>query len=133
MPGCNKRPRKKNVSNGSKAGRAGRQMERRGPAIGNQAQASFLKHQADNRWPEQAVLDKYAELNAKKHQPSRQIKKPNRLGFPLMEQAMHGINGTVIVGKLLTAACLKFKRVKRHPGWILETTYNMKGRPIEVI
>jgi len=33
----------------------------------------------------------------------------------------------------LTAASMKVKRVKRYPGWILQTTYNLKNRPLQFI
>ena len=135
MPGCNKRARKKNVSSGMKAIRAATFTKgggaRHKPMVANQAHADFMGAQERDRWPEQIVADKYAELNRKKHVPSRGSKKPSTLGFPLMEQAMsHGLKDLT---RLLIAASLKTKRVKRHPGWILQRVYNLKNRPIEIL
>jgi hypothetical protein len=39
----------------------------------------------------------------------------------------------VTLDKLLTAASLKVKRVKRYPNWVLQTVYNLGRRPLQFI
>ena len=84
-----------------------------------------------NRWPTSDQESMYFEMNTdnkQRNQPARgRIKQPV-LPFPLMESV-----DLVVLDKLLTAASMTAKRVRRYPGWILQTVYNLKSRPIEFI
>lgn len=141
---ADKRSRKKHVSSGArKAARTERQLGRRSRPIANQAHRSFLKIQDRDRVPDDDVCDKYASLNKKKHQPGPGRSRPAPLGMPLLEALLtspnpadwkvHEQESCKNVIKLLVAASLKIKRVKRHPGWILQRTYNHKNRPITIV
>jgi len=90
-----------------------------------QNDVDFLK---TNRWPTQEQEAKYAELNqAKQPRGQKKIRQPE-LPFALLESIP-----AKQLDKLLTAASFKLKKVKRYPGWVLQRTYNLKGRPIEII
>jgi hypothetical protein len=105
------------------------------PIIANQAVADFLKTQGRDRRPTRETGDTYALLNRKRHVPGKPGRKPEQLGFPLLESLMEHTNpkNRWAVKMLLVAASLKVKRVKRHPGWVLQRTYNLKNRVIEII
>lgn len=114
-----------------KAARAGKNCAPRANLKpGDVTGENFIRMQQFNRWPTQETEDKYFELNnAKKprHRPANRVKPP-QLGFPLLEQA----DGPALQ-RLLVAASLSVKKVKRWPGWVLQRTYNLKNRPIEII
>jgi hypothetical protein len=99
---------------------------------------SFLRSQDLLRRPTKDTGDLYAKLNKQRFVPGQvgaSKREPSRLGFPLLEAlAFHENPKTVdAIATLLVAASLKVKRVKRHPGWVLQRTYNLKNRPIEII
>jgi len=110
---------------------------RRKPATANKAHADFLKIQARDRFPSAFSGDIYFEMSKdRKNRPTRSNKpRPSPLGMPLLESLAFHTNPACVknTAKLLLAASLKIKRVKRHPGWFLERVYNLKDRPIEVI
>jgi hypothetical protein len=141
MPGCNKTARKKKVSSGARKARAIREGANQGShkrPIADEAVMSFLRSQDLLRWPLKDTADLYAKLNRQRHvagQAGGSKRVPSSLGFPLLETlAFHENPKTVdAVATLLVAAALKVKRVKRHPGWVLQRTYNLKNRPIEII
>lgn len=88
-----------------------------------------------DKWPEDWQLDLYHDLNNSKFNTGRrrdpEIKvrvKPPVFPFALLESVEpHTLD------KLLTAASIAVKKVKRYPGWILQNTYNLKSRPIQII
>jgi len=132
MAGCNKRTRARKTSSGKRrAGRTGKNLGRRSSPIADPVKLAFLKGQDNGRWPSDETCDKYAKLNREKKVKGRPGKNLAPLGFPLMEAAM--AHGTASLEKLLIAASLKVKRVKRHPGWVLQRTYNLKNRIIEIV
>jgi hypothetical protein len=77
-------------------------------------------------------------LKSKQSWPKRgdSIKK-NRRGIRPMESGFTMLDALIDKGKavhtLLTAASLKLKKVRRHPGYVLIRTYNLKNRPITII
>lgn len=112
-----------------------RNMPRRGKATGNAAHADFLKIQPRDRHPGQAERDKAFEM-LKDRPTSGPVKKsPSPLPMPLLESlAFHTNPNTVkATARLLIAACLKVKNTRRHPGWVLQRTYNMKNRVVEIV
>jgi hypothetical protein len=89
----------------------------------------FIRHQAANRWPDEPTMIKAQELAVKKHQRGRAKTKPMDQGFTLLDMLIDNSN----LPKLLLAASLKLKKVRRYPGYVLERTYNLKSRPIQII
>lgn len=115
----------------AKLRREGKNRKRRGPATEDEFGLRYLKDQANDRWPEDRQCDLYFELNTTKKavgRPSRGRIKPPTVEFALLES----IDARTL-DILLTAASLKVKRVKRNPGWVLQRTYNLKNRPIQII
>lgn len=88
------------------------------------------KYELNKRqWPSKEQEQAYFEMNAKNHPAARGGGiKPPVFEFALMESIPANQ-----LDKLLTASSLTVKRVKRYPGWILQRTYNLKNRPIEII
>ena len=123
--------RAKKTSSGVGKNRAGKNVSRRTRVPADPVVDQFIRHQAANRWPSQATEAMYFELNndktKKDPRPAKRIKPP-RFEFALMESIK-----PEILDKLLTAASMKIKRVKRYPGWILQQTYNLKNRPLQFI
>lgn len=130
-----KKKRASKTSSGARKARAGRYDHGNGPSrkapIADHETAAFLKAQSRDRWPTEETKVQYYTLNLAKEKRGPSRKRPSPLGLPLMEQAMG--HGTKEIARLLTAASLKMKRVRRHPGWILVRTYNLKTRPIEIV
>jgi hypothetical protein len=127
---ANKRTRKKRTSSGARKNRAGKNLGRRGPAVADQAESSFLKRQALHRWPTEATMIKaYEMIKAKRPRSNPGKAKPARVGFTLLDMVID----RPATQKLLVAASLKLKRVRRFPGYILIKTYNLKSRPIQII
>jgi hypothetical protein len=84
----------------------------------------------NHRWPTQESEALYFELNTSKqaiNRPAKRIRPP-ALPMPLLESI-----DPVTLDKLLTAASLKVKRVKRYPNWVLQTVYNLGRRPLQFI
>ena len=82
-------------------------------------------------WPTSDQENMYFEMNTAKkqrNQPARGRIQPPTQSFSLMESI-----DPVVLDKLLTAASMTVKKVRRYPGWILQTVYNLKSRPIEFI
>lgn len=127
--------RKGHVSSGKRAKRAARQENGNGPSrkrpIADQAGMNFLRHQAEYRWPSEETMIKAAELSKEKIKRGAPKKPMARMGFPLLEQAL--ATSTKAVQTLLVASSLKIKNVRRHPGWVLQRTYNLKNRPIVIV
>lgn len=96
--------------------------------MANKTAEMFIRRQSHDRWPEKTTEDIYAELNKKKQPRGRAKIKPPALGFALLESIP-----AAQLDKLLTAASFKLKRVKRYPGWILQRTYKLGNRPIQII
>jgi hypothetical protein len=120
--------RKSRESSGArKFGKANR--NRRGRAIAKGPEANLIRHQSDHRWPDKETLEKAGELAMKKQPRSRAKSKPMQLGFSLLDLCIDKAS----THKLLLAASLKIKKVKRYPGYVLERVYNLKGRVIELI
>jgi len=123
--------RAKKTSSGVGKNRAGKNVSRRTRVPADLAGEQFIRHQAESRWPTQATEALYFELNndktKKDPRPANRIKPP-RFEFALLESIKPDV-----LDKLLTAASMKVKRVKRYPGWILQTTYNLKNRPLQFI
>jgi hypothetical protein len=100
--------------------------------IAKPAEAAFLKSQDLNAWPSKESGDLYASLNRDKPAKRPENKKPvGRFNFSLLELAIE--SSAKELNKLLTAAALKLKPVRRPPGFILQRTYNLKKRPIEIV
>jgi hypothetical protein len=127
--------RKGKLSSGKRAKRAARHENGNGPTrkrpIANQAGMNFLRHQDEHRWPSEKTMDLAHELSTEKIKRGRPKAPLARLGFPLMEQAL--ATSTKAVQTLLVASSLKIKNVRRHPGWVLQRTYNLKNRPIVIV
>ena len=127
--------RNKRTSSGARKGRADRGLSRRNTtALADPVGYLFLKEQKRHRWPTARSEDKYAELNkgrTKRNKPGKKAIKPMDTGFALLD----GLVGTCpkTLDKLLTAASLKLKRVRRYPNWVLQRVYNLKNRPIQII
>jgi len=126
---ASKRKRKARAGSGIRKNRAGKNCSRKGPAIADQAESNFLRHQAASRWPTDWSLDKMAEMAMDKKPRSRQKSKPMTLGFSVLDHLIDKPG----LDKLLTAASLKIKRIRRYPGYVLMKTYNLKNRPIQII
>jgi hypothetical protein len=107
-------------------------MPRRGRVIADKDGYNFLKSQASNRWPTATIMQKSWEMlkDRKTRRPGRKAIKPMDTGFTLLDAL---IDKGPALETLLTAASLKIKRVKRHPGYVLIRTYNLKNRPITII
>lgn len=127
-----KRKRKKKISSGARKMHAGENRPRREPVSIDLAGEDSVKHQAARRWPEAWQEDKYFELNNENFTPLDSNKKP-RIKPPKFQFAMLESLDIQTLDKLLTAASLRLKGVSRFPGWILQRTYNLKNRPIEII
>lgn len=131
-----KRKRKTRVGSGArKAGRAGKNCGRRASQpVADEVGYSFIRFQANHRWPTEESKAKRNQLDIddrKKKVRSSPNRKPVRpLSTPLLETA--ALNNPGAVEKLLSAACLKMKRVRRHPGWVLQRTFKLKNRPIDL-
>lgn len=105
--------------------------KKRGKPAGDVVGERFIREQANDRWPGSRQMDLYFELNTSKEKrpsPTRRVKAPV-FAFALMES----VNDRKALDKLLIAASLKVKKVRRYPGWILQQTYNLKNRPIQII
>ena len=123
--------RAKRVSSGVGKNRAGKNVSRRTPVSRDPVGENFIRHQAENRHPTAESVQLYFELNndktKKDPRPANRIKPP-RFEFALLESIKPDV-----LDKMLTAARMKVKRVKRYPGWILQQTYNLKNRPLQFI
>jgi len=90
-----------------------------------------VRREASRRWPTKEQEQKYFELNTAKDKPRgpgrSKIKQPD---FPFL--LLESIDPATL-DKLLTASCLRLKKVARYPNWILQHTYNLKSRPIQII
>ena len=132
-----KRQRSHKTSSGARKARANKGIngKRRSPAPANEQTMEFIRHQNLNRWPTEESLQKQWELEQDKQasRPPVGRIKPADLGFPLLEQAVSTEQKELSIKKLLVAAALKLKRVKRHPGWVLQRTYNLGKRPLEFV
>jgi hypothetical protein len=119
----------KTGSGAHKAARANKNCDRRRGADANPEQVEFIRHQSDNRWPSQITCDKYASLNKLKRQQgqARDRKPAPVFGFYMLESI-----DTKTLDKLLTAASLQVKKVRRYPGWVLQRTYNLKNRVLDL-
>jgi len=123
--------RTKKTSSGVGKNRAGKNVARRTRVSLNPVAENFIRHQDENRQPTKESEMLYFELNNDKNKkdprPANRIKPP-KYEFALMESVR-----SEVLDKLLTAASLKVKRVKRYPGWILQSTYNLGRRPLQFI
>jgi hypothetical protein len=125
-----KRDRKTRVSSGVRKNRTNA-SGRKSPVVSDFLGLLFIRHQAENRWPDPKTEDKYAELNRAKRPRRKPGKiKPAGGGFTLLDMA---IDKGRALDTLLTAASLKLKKVRRYPGYVLIHTYNLKNRPIDII
>ena len=120
----------KGTSSGKrKLARADKNCARSGKAKMNLAGEEQVRNEANRRWPTKETEQKYFELNIKKAQaanrPAKRIKPPV-LGFALLESLSYAT-----LDRILTCSSLKLKRVKRYPGWILQSVYSLKNRPID--
>jgi len=118
------------TSSGVGKNRAGKNVARRTPVSLDPSTEQFLRQQQNNRWPTQDSEHLYFELNTTKqpvNRPANRIKQPN-LGFALLESIP-----AVLLDRILTCSSLKYKSVKRFPGWILQRVYNLKSRPISFV
>ena len=123
--------RAKKTSSGVGQNRAGKNVSRRTRVPRDLSTEQFIRHQAGSRWPSQVSEQLYFDLNndrtKKDPRPANRIKPPKH-ELPLLESIKADT-----LDKLLTAASLKVKRVKRYPGWILQSTYNLGRRPLQFI
>jgi hypothetical protein len=81
------RKRAKKTSSGVGKNRAGKNVARRAPATADTAGMSFIRHQAETRWPTQESEALYFELNTSKqaiNRPAKRIRPP-ALPMPLLE------------------------------------------------
>jgi hypothetical protein len=128
-----KMTRHKRTSSGVRKNR-GPNSGRKSPVVADAAGLNFIRHQVENRWPTEETLIKAHELaidrKANRHSSTKKIR-PMDTGFLLLD----GLIGTCpkALAIVLTAAALKIKRVRRYPGWVLQRTYNLKNRVIEII
>jgi hypothetical protein len=127
-----KKTRGTRVSSGARKNHDGENRRRREPVHVCEATSDFVRKQANRRWPEQWQVEKYAEMNASKHQnrgraTGKRIT-PREVSWPLIHEL-----APALLDKLLTAASLKVKRVKRDPGFVLIRQWNLKSRPLEFI
>ena len=108
---------------------------RKGALVAKRDHLDYMKAMKHNRWPTQHSLHLYGELNMIKRprQQRRKGIKPGQSndGFMILETLIGNCPKTL--DKLLTAASLKIKRVRRYPGIILTRTYNLKNRPITIL
>jgi len=123
--------RTKKTSSGVGKNRAGKNVARRTRVSLNPVAENFIRHQDENRQPTKESEMLYFELNNDKNKkdprPANRIKPP-RFEFALLESIKPDV-----LDKLLTASCLRLKKVARYPNWILQHTYNLKSRPIQII
>lgn len=126
-----KRKRKTSVGSGVRKNRVDKNCSRKGPAIVDQAGANFIRYQGLYRHPDTEQLVKAWELKNEKRggRPNRKNSKPTQSGFTLFDAVVDSRN----LEKLMLAASLKIKRVRRWPGYVLIKTYNLKNRPLEII
>lgn len=106
-------------------------LHKRKPSYARPDALQALQVVEANRWPDDEQLVKYHELNQDKKKTGGRRKPRKNLPpveFPLMDE----IN-PVIRNRMLIAASLKVKEVKRLPGFILQRTYNHKKRPITFV
>jgi hypothetical protein len=89
----------------------------------------FLRQQDNDRWPTEISKNKAWDMAKDKKPRSNRKSKPRQIGFCMLDLLIDKPN----LEKLLVAASLKVKKVRRYPGWVLERTYNLKDRPIEII
>jgi hypothetical protein len=107
---------------------AGKDVRRRAPVLLADGDIEYIKN--PNRWPDQYQIQMYTELNmAKSPRGGGRKKNLPEFGFPLLEQAMGSDKETYklsTIRKLLMAAALTIHPVKRHPGYILKRTAQLK-------
>ena len=98
--------------------------------ITNRAAYQMVTHMQADRWPTSNQEDVYHQLNSGRNSKSRPGSRimPRVMEFPLIESVKFEV-----IDKLLTAASLRLQRVKRYPGWYIQTVYNLKDRPIQII
>lgn len=101
----------------------------KGRGFTDQAVSSYVKRQHLSRWPDQETEDRYNTLNREKkvRRPDKPIK-PAPSGFKLFDM----LDGEDL-DRLMLAASLKVKRVRRAPGWVIVKVYNLKDRPLVLI
>ena len=109
---------------------------RKGALVAKREHFDYVVSMKHNRWPTQYSEQLYHELNLVKRprQQRRKGIKPGQQGndgFMILETLIGNCPKTL--DKLLTAASLKIKRVRRYPGMILTRTYNLKNRPITIL
>ena len=108
---------------------------RKGALVAKRDHHDYVVSMKHNRWPTQYSEQLYHELNIAKRPRAQRRKgiKPGQAndGFMILETLIG--NCPRILDKLLTAASLKIKRVRRYPGIILTRTYNLKNRPITIL
>ncbi len=120
-----------------KESRSGKNCSRRagkGPLL-RVSENEQVRNEASRRWTNKEQDQAYFELNrtelGKAQRGGRAGKKPPTFFFPLLEQAMGADNESWkldTIRELFKCASLKLKPVKRYPGYILERTYNLKGK-----
>jgi len=125
-----KTARNKRTSSGARKNRTDK-SGRKSPVVADPAGLNFIRHQSDSRWPDQDTLIKAQELSMKKHPRGRAKTKPMTMGFTVMDCLLGNSQDALL--KLLLAASLKIKPVRRYPGYVLIKTYNLKDRPIQII
>lgn len=113
-----------------KAARTEKNCARSGRAITDHAADEQIRRCHLRRWPDKEQENKYFELNTDKKQRGKPAK---RIKPPVLEFALLESIDPKTLNKLLIASSLKVKKVRRYPGWILQTTYNLKSRPIQII
>jgi hypothetical protein len=114
-----------------KVARSDKNCARSGKPPVNLAGHEQIRNEANRRWPTVEQQNLYFELNTSKNPVNRPSK--GRIKPPVNEFALLESVDPVTLDKLLTAASLRVKRVKRYPGYIIQRTYNLKNRPIQII
>lgn len=117
-----------------KAKRAEGSRGRKHAPVVHRDQHGYVISIKQNRWPTEAALVKCHELNMVKvsrRQARKGIKPAHDTGFMILESLLGNCPATL--DKLLVAASLEIKKVRRYPGMILSRTYNLKNRPIVIL
>jgi hypothetical protein len=126
-----KRKRKKKWSSGAWKTRSYTNVSRRAAVTLDLPTEQYIRHQAEHRWPTEKSEDLYFKMNNSEPPEHKLLVnriRPPQLEFPLLES----LPGATLY-KILLASSLRVKKIKRHPGWILERVYNLRDRPIQII
>lgn len=134
------RERKKRTSSGARKVRASKGISKRtAPVLLNTTTAKSvlqcIKMGLNSVHPDPNQLNKQWSLSTVRVPPNRQQQKkitPPNYGFPLMEQAVSEPHRWETIKALLIRSSLKIKPVRRWPGWILQRTYDLKNRPLDL-